>query len=126
MPHIYTAVRTLEGTPKLGDFQCVYLVKHFTKLRWTGGWKQGESVVGNKNIQIGTAIATFVNGKWPGLETGNHSGFYMGQTSEGIYIMDQWPRKEKVGKRFIRRRGKDANGNFIAPEDNADAFSIIE
>jgi hypothetical protein len=50
----------------------------------------------------------------------------MGQVSEGIYIMDQWPGKKKIGKRFIRRKGKDAHGNFITPSDNADAFFVIE
>lgn len=126
MPHVYTEVRSLQGKDKVEDFECVALVKHFTKLGWTGSWKQGAPVIGNKSIEHGTAIGTFVNGKWPNLKTGNHSGFYMGQVSDGIYIMDQWPKKKHIGKRFIRRKGKDAHGNFITPEDNADAFSIIE
>ncbi|WP_167761299.1 BPSL0067 family protein [Duganella callida] len=40
--------------------------------------------------------------------------------------MDQWPDKKKIGKRFIRRKGKDKLGNFINPTDNADAFFVIE
>lgn len=129
MPHVYKDARLLDGKPKLGDFECVYLVKLFTGLGWTGSWREGEKVVGNKNIAIGTAIATFVDGKWPGLPTGNHSGFYMGQVSNGIYILDQWPNmdtKPVISKRFIYRQGKDKNERYIRPTENADAFSIIE
>ena len=126
MPHIYKEVRALQNTEKVGDGECVTLVKKFTKLGWTGSWKEGIPVVGNRQIEQGTAVATFVDGKWPGKSTGNHSGFYMGQVSDGIYIMEQWPKKKMIGKRFIRRKGKDKNGNYITPEDNADAFSVIE
>jgi len=129
MPHVYRDARKLENEPKIGDFECVFLVKHHTGLGWTGSWRQGAAVVGNTHIAEGTAIATFVNGKWPGLDHGNHSGFYLGQVSNGIYIIDQWPNmvtKPKIKKRFIYRQGKDANGNYINPTENADAFSIIE
>lgn len=103
MPHIYKDARKLEGTEKIGDKECVTLVKNFTRLGWTGSWHEGAKVVGTKNIAEGTAIATFVNGKWPGLKHGNHSGFYLGQTSDGIYMIDQWPNmatKRRVSKRF--------------------------
>ncbi len=129
MPHIYKDARKLEGTEKIGDKECVTLVKNFTRLGWTGSWHEGAKVVGTKNIAEGTAIATFVNGKWPGLKHGNHSGFYLGQTSDGIYMIDQWPNmatKRRVSKRFLYRLGKDKNGNYINPTENADAFSIIE
>ncbi len=126
MPHIYKEVRALQNAEKIDDGECVSLVKKFTQLGWTGSWKEGVPVVGNRQIEQGTAVATFVNGKWPGKSTGNHSGFYMGQVADGIYIMEQWPKKKLIGKRFIRRKGKDKNGNYITPEDNADAFSVIE
>jgi hypothetical protein len=129
MPHVYKDARKLEKKDKIGDMECVYLVKHFAGLGWTGSWREGAPVVGNKTIAEGTAIATFVGGKWPGLSTGNHSGFYLGQVSNGIYIIDQWPnmmQKPKISKRFLYRLGKDKNGKFINPTENADAFSIIE
>jgi hypothetical protein len=113
----------------MGDFECVYLIKHFTRAGWTGRWKQGEPVIGNRSIVQGTAIANFVDGKWPGLPKGNHSGFYLGQVSNGIYIIDQWPNmktKKAISKRFLYRLGKDAKGNFITPTENADAFFVIE
>ena len=43
--------------------------------------------------------------------------------------MDQWPdddKKPKISMRFLYRKGKDANGNFIDPPQNADAFSVIK
>jgi hypothetical protein len=83
-------------------------------------------VIGNKTIVEGTAVANFVNGRWPRLSHGNHSAFYLGQVSDGIYIIDQWPDKKQISKRFVRRKGKDSRGNFINPTDNADAFFIIE
>jgi hypothetical protein len=126
MSHIYKEVRSLEGKEKEGDGECVTLVKNHTNVGWTGLWKQGEAVVGNKSLPQGTAVANFVNGRWPGHAHGNHSAFYIGQVSDGIYILDQYPAKKWVGKRFIRRLGKDARGNFINPTENADAFFVID
>lgn len=129
MPYAYKDARKLEGDKKVGDFECVTLIKHFTRAPWTGAWRQGEPVIGNHGIQEGTAIANFVNGKRPRLAHGNHSAFYLGQVSNGIYIIDQWPSmatKPLIKKRFIYRLGKDAKGNFINPTENADAFFVIE
>jgi hypothetical protein len=126
MPYVYREARQLENKEKIGDKECVTLIRHFTSAGWTGSWKQGAQVAGNKTIAEGTAVANFVNGKWPGLRHGNHSAFYLGQVSDGIYIIDQWPDKKLISKRFIRRKGKDSRGNFINPTDNADAFFVIE
>jgi hypothetical protein len=126
MSHVYSDVSKLQGKEKEGDGQCVTLVRNHTHAGWTGRWKQGEAVVGNKTLRQGTAIANFVNGRWPNLPHGNHSAFYMGQVSDGIYILDQFPAKDRIGKRFIRRKGKDVHGNYINPTDNADAFFVIE
>lgn len=126
MSHVYSDAKTLEGKEKEGDGQCVTLVRNHTDAGWTGRWKQGEAVVGNRTLAQGTAIANFVNGKWPNLAHGNHSAFYIGQVSDGIYIIDQYPAKDRIGKRFIRRKGKDSHGKFINPTDNADAFFVIE
>lgn len=130
MAHVYAEARQLEGKPKVGDKECVALLKQYTSLGWTGSWKQGIQVIGNRDsIAQGTAIGTMVDGKWPNLSTGNHSGFYLGQVSNGIYIIDQWPNdatKPKISKRFLYRLGKDKNGKFIDPPQNADAFFVIE
>jgi hypothetical protein len=126
MSDVYSDVRSLEGKSKEGNGECVTLVKNHTSVGWTGNWRQGDDVVGRNSLQQGTAIATFVNGRYPSNSHGNHAAFYMGQVSDGIYIMDQWRSKSKIGKRFIRRKGKDAQGRFVDPSNNADAFFVIE
>lgn len=129
MPYLYQGARKLEGEKKIGDFECVTLIRHFTKAPWTGSWRQGASVIGNRHLQEGTAIANFVDGKWPRRSHGNHSAFYLGQMSNGIYMIDQWPNmmtKPLIKKRFIYRLGKDVKGNFITPTENADAYFVIE
>jgi hypothetical protein len=126
MTDVYSDVRSLQGKPKEGNGECVNLVKNHTSVGWTGRWRQGIDVVGSNTLEQGTAIATFVDGRYTSNAHGNHAAFYMGQVSDGIYIMDQWRSKARIGKRFIRRQGKDAQGRFIDPSNNADAFSVIE
>ena len=126
MSNVYADARNLEGKPIEGNGQCVTLVKNHTSVGWTGNWRQGSEVVGNRTLAPGTAIATFVDGKYPNQAHGNHAAFYMGQVSDGIYIMDQWSSKPRISKRFVRRQGKDSHGNFVNPSNNADAFFVIE
>jgi hypothetical protein len=121
--------KDLDKKEKVGDGECVTLIKHFTKAGWTGAWKQGAPAVGNKAMAEGTAIATFANGRWPGLQHGNHAAFYLGQVSDGIYVIDQWKSnagKPRISKRFLQRLGKDSQGKYIRPTENADAYSVIE
>jgi hypothetical protein len=129
MPHVYAKVDDLDGTDKVGSHQCVALVQHYGKLPSTSAWKEGAAVMGNDKIARGTAIATFVDGKYKSLPTGNHAGFLVSQDPKGLWIMDQWNNdktKPKVSKRYLTRKGKDAKGNFIDPSNNADAYSVIE
>jgi hypothetical protein len=128
MTYVYLDARKLENEEKVGDAECVALIRHYTRAPATRLWKVGETVVGNKALVAGTAIATFVDGKWPNKHTGNHAAFYLGQVSNGIYVMDQWNRADKktISSRFIYRLGKNKDGSFIRPSDNADAFSVIE
>ncbi|MBV8634634.1 MAG: BPSL0067 family protein [Burkholderiaceae bacterium] len=128
MPYVYSKVKDLEDTEMVGSTQCVALVQKYAGAPATLAWKQGESVVNSKSIQKGTAIATFVNGKYPNQRSGNHAALYVGSGIGGIYIMDQWKNKDggKVTSRFIQCLGKDKNGKFKRPSNNADAYSIIE
>jgi hypothetical protein len=128
MPYRYAEARQLNQQPKILDFECVSLVRHYTNAPPTRMWRQGEKVLGNKAILPGTAIATFVNGKWPNLKKGNHAAFYIGQVSDGLYILDQWkaPEKKRISIRFIPKRGVLPNGTYVMPSDNAEAFSVIE
>jgi len=75
--------------------QCVAAVKQFCRAPQTPLWSKGIQVKGNRNIQPGTAIATFTapNGGYRG-----HAAIYMGQDNSGIQVLDQW-----VGRPFQPR-----------------------
>lgn len=128
MPYVYSKVDDLENTEKVGSRQCVALVQTYAKLPSAIFWKEGKSVSDSLIIPKGTAIATFVDGKYQNRSTGNHAAFFVSKGAGGIWIMDQWAddrTKPKVSKRFIRRKGR-VDGAYIDPSNNADAYSIIE
>lgn len=93
------------------------LLKHYAKLPQTAVWKEGKPVLGDMFIAKGTAIASFVDGKYQSLPTGNHAAFYVSQDAGGIWVMDQWLSDEKkpyVSKRYLRKQGKWKNGKYIS------------
>lgn len=128
MPYVYVDARKLEKHAKVGDSECVALIRTYTRAPATFFWRQGAAVMEERTLASGTAIATFVNGKWPSKPHGNHAAFYLGKVSNGMYIMDQWNRadKKEISSRFIYRLGKNKDGSYVRPSDNADAFSVIE
>ncbi|WP_230492035.1 MULTISPECIES: BPSL0067 family protein [unclassified Janthinobacterium] len=65
-------------------------MRHYAGAPATFAWKQGEAVLGNRLLRKGTAIATFINGKYANHQQGNHAALYMGQTLDGIIVMDHW------------------------------------
>jgi len=90
MSYVYSKVDELEDTDKVGTKQCVALLQHYAKLPITAAWEEGAQVLGHLTIAKGTAIATFVDGKYKSHSTGNHAAFYLSQDGKGIYVMDQW------------------------------------
>jgi len=134
MPYTYSNVDNLDKTEKVGSEQCVALVQYYAGAPNTAKWDEGESVLGNKNIAKGTAIATFVDGKYPNLSHGNHAALFISQETHGIWVMDQWidnapegkKKKPYVSKRFITSKGKWKDGTYVDPSNNADAFSVIK
>lgn len=128
MTYVYAEVRKLNKKAKVGDGECVALIRKYTQAPATFFWRKGQTVIGDRTLSAGTAIATFVNEKWPAKPRGNHAAFYLGQVSNGMYILDQWNRSDKkvISSRFIYRLGKNKDGSYIRPSDNADAFSVIE
>jgi hypothetical protein len=84
-------------------------------------------VLDNANIQKGTAIATFVNGKYPNAH--RHAVFYLGQDANYVYVMDQWakPNKPNISSRPLAKLGGiRSDGTYPYASDNAEAFYIIE
>ena len=129
MPYIYSKADDLENTDKVGSKQCVALLQYYAKLPQTAMWKEGKTVVGTMTLAKGTAIATFVDGRYKSLPTANHAAFYISQDAGGVWIMDQWSNdktKPKVSKRYIRKKGKFQNGQYVDPSNNAEAFAVIE
>lgn len=107
MSYIYTKVDELERTAMVGNHQCVALVRHFAGAPATLGWRQGDAVRGNHMLRKGTAIATFINGRYANHHTGNHAALYWGQTPDGILVMDQWANKRfgTISSRVLRSKG---------------------
>ncbi|MDR3435139.1 BPSL0067 family protein [Telmatospirillum sp.] len=131
MSHIYGKVDSLVTTPpkpNVGTGQCVALVEKYTDVRAPADhfWKPGGVVRGNTTIARGTAIATFVDGKYQSLKQGNHAAFYISQDSAGIWVVDQYVGSGGIRKRHLRFKGKKQDGSFIDPSNNGDAFSVIE
>lgn len=129
MPHIYLLAPTLQRKEKVGDGGCVTLIREFTpslKNRHTSTWRQGAAVFGNYDLKPGTAIATFINGKYASKDKGNHAAFYLRHDGDRIFIVDQFKKSRWIESRPIRRRGKNKDGTYPYPSDNADAFFVIE
>lgn len=129
MSYVYSKVDELDQSDLVGSHQCVALIQHYAKAPHTSTWKEGKAVKGNLMIQKGTAMATFVNGKYPNQAHDNHAALYVSQDAGGIWVIDQWkgdPKKPKASKRYLLSKGKWKDGKYIDPSNNADAFSIIE
>jgi len=129
MPYVYTNLDALDYSDKVGSHQCVALIQTYTHAPATSAWKEGQRVNDASSIVKGTAIATFVAGRYPNKSRSNHAAFFVAKGAGGIWILDQWAddkTKPKVSKRFIKNKGKNKVGAYLDPSNNADAYSIIE
>ena len=130
MSFVYADVDSLVTTPPkpaVGTGQCVALIETYTNVLRPAKdfWKAGAAVRGNATIRKGTAIATFVNGKYSSNASGNHAAFYLSQDATGIWVVDQYAGSHGIHKRHLRFKGKTAAG-YTDPSNNGDAFSVIE
>lgn len=103
----------------VGTGQCVAFVQQCSGAPNTGLWTEGIRVRGNR-IARGTAIATFINRKYPSKSTGNHAAIYLEQDEQAIWVYDQWS-GHPVSKRAIRFKGGKGS-----PSNDGDAFSVID
>lgn len=125
-PFVYSRVESLEGKPKVFGGSCAGIVQWYTKAGLAKFWREGIAVRGNSvKIVKGTAVATFVDGKYPNKPYDNHAALYISQNAEGVYVMDQWKSKPRIGKRLMRFKGKKVDGTFVDPSNNGDALSVI-
>lgn len=129
MSYLYHSVELLEDKPQVGSTQCVALVQHYTAAGHTSTWRAGATVLGNNTVAKGTAIGIFVNGRYPSVPHGNHAALYIRPGPNGFWLMDQWAHddlKPNISSRYIRSKGKNPDGSYNDPSNNADAFSTIE
>ena len=110
-----------------GDTQCVEFILQAVPgvPKSTSAWSEGKKIVkGDTSILPGTAIATFINGKYSTLGSGKqHAAVYLGQDEHGIQVLDQW--KGKPGGISVRT----ISWKPIDPDNlsnNGNAFSVIE
>jgi hypothetical protein len=130
MPKVLNAAASFAGRAfanDSGSTECVEFIKQTLLAPKTAAWSEGSKIakiaLGTADpTRPGTAIATFVNGKYPQTgSTGKHAAIYMGQNPDGIQVLDQWRAQGQVLPRTIpwkaRRPGLSNDGN---------AFSVIE
>jgi RHS repeat-associated protein len=103
---------------EVGSGQCVSIVQICAGAPHTSMWRPGQQVKGN-SIAAGTAIATFINGRYPNRPTGNHAAIYISQDKDGIWVYDQW-KGRPLSTRYIRFDDKRSDSN------NANKFYVIE
>ncbi|KNY29308.1 BPSL0067 family protein [Pseudobacteroides cellulosolvens] len=125
MPYIYSSAESLVNHTKAGSGQCVALVQIYAGAPHgaSENWKQGVKVRDNTDIAVGTAIATFIDGRYPNLRTGNHAALYLSQDNRGVWVVDQNIPKYngKIGKRYIRFKGGVGSAS-----NDGDQYYVIE
>lgn len=116
-----------DNTPERYKKECVALVQRLVPgIGSSKTWQEGEKVknAGDPPLEPGTAIATFVNGKYKSNDTGNHAAIFLRYGEQGgkagMWVLDQ-SRKTKAGERFIRFNDKAPSAS-----NNAGAFSVIQ
>lgn len=80
----------LEGE-MVGSGECPGIVQTHGGLPMVRFWFEGPKVRGLSVIPLGTAVATFVDGKYQNWEHGNHVAIYIDQhPAKGVLVFDQW------------------------------------
>lgn len=136
MPFVYSQVAALEDEKKAGNGDCVDLIKKYVpglkNVSATQCWRQGANVMENRHRLVrGTAIATFVNGRYPSVDVSKHAAIFLGSAGNGgFYVMDQWLKAKAIKSRIIHiarpRVRPDSAGQWPAASNVAQAFYVIE
>lgn len=135
VPHIYNDVSQLEGKEKAGDGDCVDLLKAYVpgprSFSARACWIPGERVIDARRLVKGTAIATFVKGRYPNGNSGQHAAIFLSHAGpNSFWVMDQWKGKPKIKARLIYapKPGvkQRADGSWPDASNVAPAFAVIE
>jgi hypothetical protein len=106
-----------------GNAECIEFIVQTLGGPATGAWQEGAKVKkGDNTILPGTAIATFVNGKYPQHgSSGMHAAIYLEQNAMGIQVLDQWRAQGMVKERTIRWNVPAGTSK----SNDGNAFSVI-
>ena len=126
MPYILPKPESYDGKSFLnqkGNAECVEFLRQALHLPPTALWLEGKKVTkGDLTIASGTAIATFVGGKYPQTgASGMHAAVYLDQNEVGLVVLDQWRAQGKVLKRTIKFKPSSASLS-----NDGNAFSVVE
>lgn len=108
----------LEGEV-VGSGQCPAICQSHGGMPHSSQWIEGPKVKGKTDLPSGTAIATFINGKYPSKSHGNHVAIYISQDAKGITVFDQWVGRPAGYRVILFKKG---SGD---PSNDGDAFSVI-
>ena len=86
-----------------GRTECVELIRQATSAPATHLWRPGLRIRDAKPGQIPpyTAIATFVDDRYPTDDRGKHAAIYLGHNGRGIHVIDQWNKQGEARERTI-------------------------
>lgn len=123
MPYVASGEFTSQTTV-LGNGQCVALVRALTGAPASSVWREGASIADllecNGRIPIGTAIATFFDGRYPNWHHGNHAAIFLGWTANGMEVFHQW-RGKAPHKRILYFGGRQPQ-TFL----RAEHYSVVK
>lgn len=107
-----------------GNTECVELIRQTAGAPHTSRWRAGQKVRDAKQGQIPpyTAIATFVDDKYPTDDKGRHAALYLWHTAAEIRVVDQWKAQGEARERSIRFD----NEHGTSRSDEGNAFFVIE
>ena len=98
-----------------GNGQCAILTETLAPgVGNTSTWVAGSSVQGNGDLQVGTAVATFLgpNGSYNTSDLQQHTGIYEGQDAGGMYLLEQY-QGQAPQVRYIPWTGKSSSSTAI-------------
>jgi hypothetical protein len=118
-------------TKVVGDGQCAVFVQVAAGAPTHLAWKEGKKIKKlDAPLPKGTAIATFIDGKYPSHTHGNHAAIYVGQNAEGLQVYDQWCKKDKLTGKIeyqpVHPRTIYFSHTHGLLSNNGNAFSVIE
>jgi hypothetical protein len=113
-------------------YECWDLVADATAISgsspyWNAGtWKRGVSVIGNGNVAVGTAIATFAGTNNSYYGTYNHTGIFAGYRLNSAGAIDgfwMWEQNAPLGS-AIRKGFYSISGSGVSDADNYYLVSV--